>query len=110
MRYAQILSSGGYVPERLMTNVESDRLLGESVGDWLVENVGIRERHFMAEDQTTSDLAVCGCPGGAGASRTGARRSRPDHRRHRHPGLSQSGPRRRWCRPSWARAAPACST
>ena len=58
MRYAQILSSGGYVPERLMTNAEFDRLLGESVGDWLVENVGIRERHFMAEDQTTSDLAV----------------------------------------------------
>ena len=58
MRYAQILSSGSYVPERLMTNAEFDRLLGESVGDWLVENVGIRERHFMAEDQTTSDLAV----------------------------------------------------
>lgn len=58
MHYAQILSSGGYVPERLMTNAEFDRLLGESVGDWLVENVGIRERHFMAEDQTTSDLAV----------------------------------------------------
>ena len=55
MRYAQILSSGGYVPERLMTNAEFDRLLGESVGDWLVENVGIRERHFMAEDQTTSE-------------------------------------------------------
>ena len=41
-----------------MTNADFDRLLGESVGDWLVENVGIRERHFMAEDQTTSDLAV----------------------------------------------------
>ena len=58
MRYAQILSSGGYVPERLMSNADFDRLLGESVDDWLVENVGIRERHFMAEDQTTSDLAV----------------------------------------------------
>ena len=58
MRHAQILSSGGYVPKRLMTNAEFDELLGESVGDWLVENVGIRERHFMAEDQTTSDLAV----------------------------------------------------
>ena len=58
MRHAQILSSGSYVPERLMTNADFDRLLGESVGDWLVENVGIRQRHFMAEDQTTSDLAV----------------------------------------------------
>ncbi len=58
MRYAQILSTGSYVPERVMTNADFDRLLGESVGDWLVENVGIRERHFMAEEQVTSDLAV----------------------------------------------------
>jgi 3-oxoacyl-[acyl-carrier-protein] synthase-3 len=41
-----------------MANTDFDRLLGEPVGDWLVENVGIRERHFMAEDQVTSDLAV----------------------------------------------------
>jgi 3-oxoacyl-[acyl-carrier-protein] synthase-3 len=58
MRYAQIIGSGSYVPERIMTNADFDRLLGEPVGDWLVENVGIRERHFMAEDQVTSDLAV----------------------------------------------------
>jgi 3-oxoacyl-[acyl-carrier-protein] synthase-3 len=58
MRHARIISTGSYVPERLMTNADFDRLLGESVGDWLVENVGIRERHFMAEAQVTSDLAV----------------------------------------------------
>ena len=58
MRYAQILSTGRYVPERVMTNAEFDQLLGEPVSDWLVRNVGIRERHFMAADQTTSDLAV----------------------------------------------------
>ncbi len=58
MRHAQILSTGSYAPERVMTNADFDRLLGEPVGDWLVENVGIRERHFMAEDQVTSDLAV----------------------------------------------------
>ncbi len=58
MRYAQILSTGRYVPERVMTNAEFDELLGEPVSDWLVQNVGIRERHFMAADQTTSDLAT----------------------------------------------------
>ena len=58
MRHARIISTGSYVPERVMTNADFDRLLGEPVGDWLVENVGIRERHFMAEDQVTSDLAV----------------------------------------------------
>jgi len=58
MRHARIIGTGSYIPERLVTNADFDRLLGESVGDWLVENVGIRERHFMADDQVTSDLAV----------------------------------------------------
>jgi 3-oxoacyl-[acyl-carrier-protein] synthase-3 len=58
MRSARILSTGSYVPERVVTNAEFDALLGEPVSDWLVENVGIRERHFMADDEVTSDLAV----------------------------------------------------
>ncbi len=57
-RYARILSTGRYIPERVMTNAELDALLGEPVSDWLVENVGIRERHIMAPEQTTSDLCV----------------------------------------------------
>ncbi len=57
-RYAQIISTGRYVPERVLTNAELDQMLGEPVGDWLVQNVGIRERHLMGEDQVTSDLAV----------------------------------------------------
>jgi 3-oxoacyl-[acyl-carrier-protein] synthase-3 len=58
MRYAQILSTGRYVPEKVITNAEMDRIVGEPVGDWLVQNVGIRERHVMADDQATSDLCV----------------------------------------------------
>lgn len=58
MRYAQILSTGGYVPDRVVTNAEVDALIGESTNDWLIENVGIRERHWMSPDQTTSDLIV----------------------------------------------------
>ncbi len=58
MRYAQILSTGSYAPERVVTNAEMETALGEPVDAWLIENVGIRERRFMAPDQTTSDLAV----------------------------------------------------
>ena len=57
-RFAQILSTGSYVPERVVTNAEVDELLGVSTDQWLLENVGIRERRWMAEDQTTSDLIV----------------------------------------------------
>jgi 3-oxoacyl-[acyl-carrier-protein] synthase-3 len=57
-RYAQILSTGSYVPERIVTNAEIDEILGESTSEWLLENVGIRERRWMTPDQTTSDLVV----------------------------------------------------
>ncbi len=58
LRCAQILSTGSYVPERVITNAEMDEILGQSTSDWLIENVGIRERRWMAPDQTTSDLIV----------------------------------------------------
>jgi len=57
-RYAQIVSTGRYVPEKVITNADLDEMLGENVGDWLVENVGIRERHVMADDETTSDMVA----------------------------------------------------
>jgi 3-oxoacyl-[acyl-carrier-protein] synthase-3 len=54
----QILSTGSYVPERVVTNTEVDSLIGESTNEWLIANVGIRERRWMADDQVTSDLIV----------------------------------------------------
>ena len=58
MRYAQIVSTGRYIPEKVITNADLDKMLGQNVGDWLVENVGIRERHMMAENETVSDMVV----------------------------------------------------
>jgi 3-oxoacyl-[acyl-carrier-protein] synthase-3 len=58
MRYAQIISTGRYIPEKIITNQDLNRILGEDVDAWLVENVGIRERHVMADAETTSDLVV----------------------------------------------------
>lgn len=57
-RFAQILSTGSYVPERVVTNAEMDEILGEKTSEWLIENVGIRERRWMSPEQTTSDLIV----------------------------------------------------
>ena len=58
MRHARLLSTGSYVPERVVTNVEVDALIGEPTSEWLIANVGIRERRWMAADQNTSDLVV----------------------------------------------------
>ncbi|APR76043.1 3-oxoacyl-[acyl-carrier-protein] synthase, KASIII [Minicystis rosea] len=57
-RYANIIGTGHYVPARCVTNAEIERRLGEPVHDWLVQNVGIEQRHFMAENEVTSDLAL----------------------------------------------------
>lgn len=57
-RHAQIRATGRYIPEKTLTNADLDQMLGENVGDWLVQNVGIRERHIMAEGETTSDMLV----------------------------------------------------
>ena len=57
-RHAQIISTGRYIPEKVLTNDDLNDMLGENVGDWLVENVGIHERHVMADDETTSDMVV----------------------------------------------------
>lgn len=57
-RHAAILATGRYVPERIITNAELERALGEPVDDWLRTNVGIEQRHVMAEGEVTSDLCV----------------------------------------------------
>jgi 3-oxoacyl-[acyl-carrier-protein] synthase-3 len=57
-RYPQILSTGSYVPERIVTNAEVDALMGAATSEWLVSNVGIKERRWMAPEQVTSDLIV----------------------------------------------------
>lgn len=58
MRHTQIIIMGSHFPKQVVTNAEFASRFGDSVSDWLIENVGIRERRFMREDQTTSDLAV----------------------------------------------------
>lgn len=57
-RSARIISTGRYLPAQVRTNAELDAMLGEPVDQWLVDNVGIRERRLMAEHEVTSDLAV----------------------------------------------------
>ncbi|MGD8750466.1 MAG: ketoacyl-ACP synthase III [Anaerolineales bacterium] len=57
-RFAQILSTGRYIPQKAITNDDLNEMLGENVGDWLVENVGIHRRHVMADGETTSDMVT----------------------------------------------------
>lgn len=50
-------ATGSYLPERIITNAEMERLVDTS-DEWIVQRTGIRERHVAAENQSTSDLAI----------------------------------------------------
>ena len=54
----RIKSTGSYVPSRVVTNEEVVRDLPTSA-EWIVENVGIRERRIAGPEEYTSDLAAC---------------------------------------------------
>ncbi|MFW9927843.1 MAG: 3-oxoacyl-ACP synthase III family protein, partial [Candidatus Thorarchaeota archaeon] len=58
-RYAFISGIGIYVPKKVLTNKDLEKLLQkDGIDDWLVKNVGIKQRHIMDEKEDTSDLAV----------------------------------------------------
>ncbi|MCK7518856.1 MAG: hypothetical protein MZV64_14585 [Ignavibacteriales bacterium] len=58
IRNAQIVSSGMFVPERVVPNSYFNELLGEDVDTWLRENLTIKERRWCNENQSTADLCV----------------------------------------------------
>ncbi len=57
MRRSIILSTGAYLPQRVMTNHELAKLVDTS-DEWIVERTGIRQRHLAADNELTSDLAA----------------------------------------------------
>ncbi|WP_413289723.1 ketoacyl-ACP synthase III [Bdellovibrio sp. HCB337] len=58
MRTAAIAGMGMYVPEQVVTNQFFDKLYKKDLGSFLVSQRNIRERRWMSEFQSTSDLAL----------------------------------------------------
>ena len=58
MRYARIMGTGSYVPEKILTNDDLSRMLGEDVNEFVSQVLGIEERHVCADDESTADLAT----------------------------------------------------
>jgi acetoacetyl-CoA synthase len=53
-----ILATGGYVPDRVVTNEEICALVPDATPDWILSRTGIVTRRYAAPDQATSDLAA----------------------------------------------------
>jgi len=54
---AKISALGTYVPPRVLTNADLEKMV-ETSNDWILERTGIRERHLVDKGVATSDLAV----------------------------------------------------
>ena len=58
MTFANIIGTGIYVPEKIVTNDDLSRILGEDINEFVTQVLGIRERHVCAENESTADLAT----------------------------------------------------
>jgi 3-oxoacyl-[acyl-carrier-protein] synthase-3 len=54
--YARIAGTGSYLPEKILTNADLERLVDTS-DEWIRTRTGIAQRHVAAEGETTTDLA-----------------------------------------------------
>jgi 3-oxoacyl-[acyl-carrier-protein] synthase-3 len=57
MTFARIAGTGGYLPERVMTNEELEAMVDTS-DEWIRDRTGIKRRHIAADNETTSDMAI----------------------------------------------------
>lgn len=58
MSSAKIIGTGSYVPEKVLTNTDLSKILGEDINEFVTEVLGIRERHVCADDESTADIAT----------------------------------------------------
>ncbi len=56
MKYSNILGTGGYLPDTVLTNAELEKMV-DTTDAWIRERTGIHERHIAAPEETTCDLA-----------------------------------------------------
>lgn len=57
MTYSRIIGTGRYLPERVMTNFDFEKIVDTS-DEWIRTRTGVERRHVVAPDQTTSDMCV----------------------------------------------------
>lgn len=57
MTFARIAGTGGYLPERVLSNTDLETMV-DTTDEWIRDRSGIERRHIAAENETTSDMAV----------------------------------------------------
>ncbi|MER0170294.1 MAG: ketoacyl-ACP synthase III [Nitrosomonas sp.] len=60
MMYSRITGTGSYLPEKILTNLDLERMVDTS-DEWIRTRTGITQRHIAGENQVASDLALYAC-------------------------------------------------
>ncbi|PTQ77276.1 beta-ketoacyl-ACP synthase III [Nitrosomonas oligotropha] len=58
--YSRITGTGSYLPEKILTNLDLERMVDTS-DEWIRTRTGITQRHIAGENQVASDLALYAC-------------------------------------------------
>ena len=56
MKYSRIAGTGGYLPSKVVTNADLEKMV-DTTEQWILERTGIHQRHVMGEGETTSGMA-----------------------------------------------------
>ncbi len=57
MTYSRIAGTGRYLPEKILTNADLEKIV-DTTDEWIRTRSGVERRHCCAPDQTTSDMCV----------------------------------------------------
>ena len=57
MTNSRIAGTGSYLPEKVLTNADLEHMV-DTTDEWIFSRTGIRERHIVADNEFTSDLAL----------------------------------------------------
>jgi 3-oxoacyl-[acyl-carrier-protein] synthase-3 len=57
MTYSKIVGTGRYLPEKILSNADLEKMVDTS-DEWIRTRTGVERRHCVAPDQTTSDMCV----------------------------------------------------
>jgi len=56
MNYSKILGTGGYLPPKILTNFDLEKMV-DTTNDWIVDRTGIHQRHIAAADENAATMA-----------------------------------------------------
>ncbi len=56
MIYSRIVGTGAYLPEKVLTNFDLEKMM-DTTDEWIRDRTGIERRHIAADGETTVDLA-----------------------------------------------------